>query len=131
MNAILCHPQQPARVQRSTTQERSQFWGGFVGALVLVVIEFSPLALWLLWLGTGAPLDRLPTFVQMLAIVGSFYCLTTLAAIFLALLESRQFFGIGMLVGMAVGIVIGAGYSASLFLLLVINTCHTSGASCT
>lgn len=131
MNATLYPPQQPAAVQRSTAQERNQFWGGFVGALILVVIEFSPFALWLFRLGTGTPLDLLPNFVQTLEIVGSLYCLTALAGIFLALLASRQFFGIGMLVGMAAGIFVGAGYSASLYLLLVVNACHTPGASCT
>ena len=64
MNAILYPPQQQAAVQPSTTQERDQFWGGFVGALILVVIECIPFALWLFRLGTGAPIDFLPNFVQ-------------------------------------------------------------------
>ena len=130
MNAILYPPQQPAAVQPSTAQERNQFWGGFVGALILVVIEFIPFALWFLRLATGTPLDLLPNFVQTLEIVGSLYCLTALAGISLALRESRQFFGIGALVGMAAGIFVGAGYSASLYLLLVMNACHTPGGSC-
>lgn len=130
MNAILYPPQQQAAVQPSTTQERDQFWGGFVGALILVVIECIPFALWLFRLGTGAPIDFLPNFVQTLEIVGSLYFLTALAGIFLALRESRQFLGIGALVGMAAGIFVGAGYSASLYLLLLVNACHTPGANC-
>lgn len=130
MNAILYPPQQPAAVQPSAAQERNQFWGGFVGALILVVIEFIPFALWLFRLGTGTPLDFLPNFVQTLEIVGSLYCLTALAGISLALRESRHFLGIGALVGMAAGIFVGAGYSASLYLLLSVNACHTPGGSC-
>ena len=130
MNALLHCPPQQRLAQRSTLQEKKQFWRGFAAALILVVIECSPLSLWLLRLATGTSLDLLPNFVQTLAIVGGLYCLTALAGIVLAWLEARQFFGIGMLVGMAVGIFVGAAYSAALFLLLVVNACHAAGAGC-